>query len=294
KLAKGEAEVRTAEDEDKDVCHDAKNDKEEDVGEQEYVMDITENMNERKFKVPSYKYCRQHQIAIGKSMVKEVQGFYCERCRRFMLLTEDMNAHLRSITHYRNFVSEVKSLTSNTTAAETKETEQAENEKSVEIKDECDGNWKRRKIDNGKDEGADTPPRLDKEAIEDKVDAANVAPKKSDGEEKYDPLEADATESEEEENRETEVKVETATVAGNAANVQDKKLPVEEAWADIDNDDDIEMSNLIDDADEKEHADHEKSMQKVDRNPGPQVKSPRGGRAYSRGRGGPRARRSRR
>lgn len=63
---------------------------------------------------------------VGKSMVKEVQGFYCERCRRFMLLAEDMNAHLRSITHYRNFVAEVKSLTSNAPASESKETEQAE------------------------------------------------------------------------------------------------------------------------------------------------------------------------
>jgi len=59
-------------------------------------------------------------------MVKEVQGFYCERCRRFMLLAEDMNAHLRSITHYRNFVAEVKSLTSNVPATESKETEQTD------------------------------------------------------------------------------------------------------------------------------------------------------------------------
>lgn len=62
----------------------------------------------------------------GKSMVKEVQGFYCERCRRFMLLAEDMNAHLRSITHYRNFLAEVKLLTSNTAVTESKETEQIE------------------------------------------------------------------------------------------------------------------------------------------------------------------------
>lgn len=59
-------------------------------------------------------------------MVKEVQGFYCERCRRFMLLAEDMNAHLRSITHYRNFLAEVKLLTSNTTVTELKETEQTD------------------------------------------------------------------------------------------------------------------------------------------------------------------------
>lgn len=43
-----------------------------------------------------------------------------------MLLSEDMNAHLRSITHYRNFVQEVKSLTANTTNAESKETEDIE------------------------------------------------------------------------------------------------------------------------------------------------------------------------
>lgn len=60
-------------------------------------------------------------------MVKEVQGFYCEKCRRFMLLDEDMNAHLRSITHYRNFIQEVKSLTSNTEQnAEEKTTEKLE------------------------------------------------------------------------------------------------------------------------------------------------------------------------
>lgn len=58
-------------------------------------------------------------------MVKEVEGFYCERCRRFMLLAEDMNAHLRSITHYRNFVAEVKSLT-NAAATESKETASTE------------------------------------------------------------------------------------------------------------------------------------------------------------------------
>lgn len=293
KLAKGEAEVRTTEDEDKDICHDAKNEKEEDLGEQEYITDITENMAEKKFKIPSYKYCRQNQISIGKSMMKEVQGYYCERCRRFMLLAEDMNAHLRSITHYRSFVAEVKSLTSaSTTAAETKEAEQNENEKNVEIKEECDGNWKRRKIDTDKNEETDAP----MESQENKLDNVSVAPKKSDGEEKYDPLEADAAESEEEENREAEADTkEQEPVVNNADNAatQDKKLPVEEAWADIDNDNDIEMSNLIDDADEKEHADHEKSMQKMDRNQSPQVKSPRG-RGFARGRGGPRARRSRR
>lgn len=69
-MAKGEAEVRTAEDEEKDVCHDTKNEKEEDSGEQEYITDIIENISEKKFKVPSYKYCRQNQIFIGTDCKK--------------------------------------------------------------------------------------------------------------------------------------------------------------------------------------------------------------------------------
>ncbi|KMQ93989.1 zinc finger protein [Lasius niger] len=283
KLAKGEAEIRTAEDEEKDVCHDAKNEKEEDSEEQEYITDIPENISEKKVKVPSYKYCRQNQIFIGKSMVKEVQGFYCERCRRFMFLAEDMNAHLRSITHYRNFLAEVKLLTSNTSTTESKETEQTESEKNAEIQEECDR--KRRKIGHDENEDNDKPKELQEN------NADNATPKKSDGEEKYDPLEADAAESEEEENREAEEDVKEVS-AGNTPNVQEKKTPVDEMWADIDNDNDVEMGNLVDDVDEKEHAEHEKSLQKIDRNHSPQIK-PRG-RGYARGRGGPRARRSRR
>lgn len=65
KLAKGEAEVRSAEDEEKDVWHDTKNDKEDDSGEQEYITDIMENMGDTKYKIPSYKYCRQKQIGVG-------------------------------------------------------------------------------------------------------------------------------------------------------------------------------------------------------------------------------------
>lgn len=73
-----------------------------------------------------YYIYKKKKLHLGKSMVKEAQGFYCERCRRFMLLAEDMSAHLRSITHYRNFLAEVKLLTSNTTVTESKETEQIE------------------------------------------------------------------------------------------------------------------------------------------------------------------------
>lgn len=115
-----------------------------------------------------------------------------------------------------------------------------------------------------------------------------MAPKRSDGEEKYDPLEADAAESEEEENREAEENAKETT-AGNVTNTQEVKPSVDEMWTDIDNDNDTEMGNLIDEADEKEHVE----KPKVERNHSPQVKPPRG-RGFTRGRGGPRARRSRR
>lgn len=123
---------------------------------------------------------------------------------------------------------------------------------------------------------------------------ASVALKKSDGEEKYDPLEADAAESEDDDNREAEEDAKE-TMTGNANAQESKKTSVDEAWADINNDTDVEPGNLIDDVDEKEHTDHEKSIPKVDRNHSPQAKpSSRGRAGYTRIRGGPRARRARR
>ncbi|XP_076171007.1 protein on ecdysone puffs isoform X2 [Ptiloglossa arizonensis] len=290
KLAKGEAEVRTVEEEEKDVGPDNKNEKEEEtVGEQqEYITEITENLSEKKFKIPSYKYCRQNQISIGKSLVKEVQGFYCEKCRRFMLLAEDMNAHLRSITHYRNFVQEVKSLTSNTENTEQKSTEKTEsNENTSENNKEFEGNWKRRKVVHSEEEDNGETKEVQEE---NSTENAN-AQKKADGDEKYDPLEADA-ESEEEEHHETEnISEQTAQ---NTSNTQEKKTPVDKMWADIDNDNDAEIGNLIDDGDEKEPVEHEKIVPKLEREQqGPQIKPTRG-RGFARGRGSPRARRARR
>ena len=58
-------------------------------------------------------------------MVKEAQGFYCEKCRRFMLNEEDMNSHLRTITHYRNFVQEAKVIINNAEEAAKKAAEEA-------------------------------------------------------------------------------------------------------------------------------------------------------------------------
>lgn len=59
-------------------------------------------------------------INLGTSLVKEVQGYHCEKCRRFMLTEADMTAHVRSITHYRNFLQEVKSLAAAATEAAAK------------------------------------------------------------------------------------------------------------------------------------------------------------------------------
>lgn len=257
-------------------------------------------------------------------MVKEVQGFYCERCRRFMLLADDMNAHLRSITHYRNFLADVKALMSNAAAAEPKETEQTEvsgdaprerdrkkketasrlikiislqqSEKDAapaEGEEEYEGNWKRRKTSHDDGEKEDKPT----EAPESNANDTMNVPKKSDGEEKYDPLEADAESEEDDVNREAEPEAKKETTS-NASNGQEKKMPIDEMWTDADNDDnDAEMGNLIDEADEKDNMEPEKPTQgpqKVERNLNQSAPKMARGRGFVRGRGGPRARRSRR
>ena len=96
------------------------------VDNSDFVTDIPEEPIDAKLKIPSYKHCRTHQLSIGKSLLKEVHGYHCEKCRRFMLTEEDMTAHLRSITHYRNFIQEIKTLQAAAESAAKAEQENAE------------------------------------------------------------------------------------------------------------------------------------------------------------------------
>lgn len=165
---------------------------------------------------------------------------------------------------------------------------QTKRDNSSQNSEEYEGNWKRRKVAHSEDED-----NGETKETQDNSNESSSVQKKTDGDEKYDPLEADA-ESEEDENNETSGNNEQTTE--NVTNEQEKKTPVEKMWADIDNDNDLEIGNLIDDGDEKEHAELEKTTPvSVEVTHTPQMnKSPRG-RGYSRGRGGgPRARRSRR
>lgn len=75
KLAKGENEVRTADEEDKDIGTESKNDKlDETLDSSEYITDIDETTKENiiNLKPPSYKYCRQKQVSIGKLFEKKI------------------------------------------------------------------------------------------------------------------------------------------------------------------------------------------------------------------------------
>lgn len=125
---KGESEIRTAEDEEKDVGLE-KNDRLDDsiVDSSDYVTEIPEEPIDLKLKVPPYKQVKTNHLSIGKSMIKEVTGYHCEKCRRFMLSEDDMLAHLQSNGHYRSFVQEIKSLKA---AAEKAAKEEIEKEKS--------------------------------------------------------------------------------------------------------------------------------------------------------------------
>lgn len=120
--------------------------------------------------------------------------------------------------------------------------------------------------------------------------------KKSDGEEKYDPLEADAAESEEDDSQQdvkpTKEEPEVITIEASSDTQETKKTPNEETWTDADNDNNAETNNVTDNV-EKEQ---EKPQTKIEQNHSPQMmktSTPRG-RGFMRGRGNQRARKSRR
>ena len=68
KLAKGEVEVRNAEEEDKDIGSDSKDkldDSQKESDNENYLTDLVEELSNPNVKIPNYKYCRQNQVIIG-------------------------------------------------------------------------------------------------------------------------------------------------------------------------------------------------------------------------------------
>lgn len=120
--------MRTGEDEEKDTVPDIRLEKLDDssTDDTDYVTDIPEDSIDKKLKIPSYKHCKANQISIGRSFVSEVTGYHCEKCRRFMLTEDDMLAHLRTVSHYRNFIQEIKALQAAAKAASEKDEEKDE------------------------------------------------------------------------------------------------------------------------------------------------------------------------
>ncbi|XP_034938871.1 zinc finger protein on ecdysone puffs [Chelonus insularis] len=255
KLPKGESEIRSAEDEEKDSGPDSKtNEKEDELPENtEYLTDIIEDMNMTKYKIPSFRYCRQNHLGLGASLVKEVQGYHCEKCRRFMLTVDDMNAHLRSITHYRNFVAEVKNLTSTTetNAEKLKEESEGQVEESKASEDDEGVECKRRKLD---DSAADGSENSIKEESKENTQEDNTDASKKDGNEKYDPLEADG-ESEEDERQQQQ---QGDDKADKDESIRDQSM---EAWGDGDNDNEPEVGNLLGDDEEEEPQQQQQQQQ---------------------------------
>lgn len=162
----------------------------------------------------------------------------------------------------------------------------------MEDNEEQEGNWKRRKLnDDENDAAADESNDTQESNTDNNADNANVTQKKSDGEEKYDPLEADAAESEEDESQQDVKGVIKEELEESANNMKEaKKTPAEETWTDADNDNDTETNNMTVKTDMEE----EKPQIKIE-NHSPQVMktSPRG-RGFMRGRGNQRARKTRR
>lgn len=65
KLLKGESEVRSAEDEDKDTP-EVKSEKEEDnIDASQFVLDLSD-LQENKQQIPTYKQCRQKHLSVGE------------------------------------------------------------------------------------------------------------------------------------------------------------------------------------------------------------------------------------
>ncbi|KAL7307053.1 hypothetical protein TKK_0000794 [Trichogramma kaykai] len=215
KLGKGESEVRSAEDEEKDVGSDSKSDKIDDLADSsDFVLDIPEGEIGTKLKIPTYRHVKSRQMSIGRSLVKEVVGFNCDKCRRFMLTEEDMIAHLRSATHYRSFIQEIKTLQAEAEKAAKEAKKQDPDDSKNDSEEKLDNHIKTEnesestKIDRKRKHGDDDDDEDEDEDLDDdKYDPAEV-----NDESEEETVENEKKEEEEEEEEKQEEKPDESNV----------------------------------------------------------------------------------
>ena len=156
--------------------------------------------------------------------------------------------------------------------------------------EEYEGNWKRRKVAHSDDEE-----NADQKKTEASEEQSETEPKNVDGEDKYDPMEAE-NESEGEEAPVTEqAKGDESQVdeEGGQQNDEDQKTKDDKVdWSDGENEFESEVGNLMDDTgDDKETVEQDTSINKVDT---PKAVTAGRGRTPNQRARGQRARRSRR
>lgn len=165
-----------------------------------------------RFRVPKYN----PDVAVGLSLLKKMTGQICRTCHRFFVNVEDAKTHCRTLLHYNNFVALVKEKAKVAEAKEKREAkaEAKKREGSLEKTEKAakrtedtttvddEGNWKRRKVANAEDddEDADVPTVTDDDRVSEATATNPIKEEISEkiptnGSQKYDPLEADAEES---------------------------------------------------------------------------------------------------
>lgn len=97
------------------------------------VLELSDDMTNFQNRIPAYKKTR----AVSKESLKPSSGFICDLCNKFFPSEEIAQAHLKSAKHYYAFVEAAKN-----------KYKRAASDKA----EDDDGNWKRRKIDDSKNE----------------------------------------------------------------------------------------------------------------------------------------------
>ncbi|XP_067003468.1 zinc finger protein on ecdysone puffs isoform X2 [Anabrus simplex] len=251
RYSKKDMKVRSKEDEEKDILEMEKSEKEgekdEDAKEEEgkeendkgeakpegVAEDATAGAkgNER-VRIPKYN----PDVAIASNLVKNISGFTCRACRRFFVNEEDSQTHCRTLTHYNNYVTLLKMKLQARAAQQKRE---GKNKRNAEEKVDDEGNWKRRKVSDEKDDDEDGTQASEGSKGDEEMKEVTAESKKngvvSSGEEKYDPLEADAEAEAEGETKESDSKPAPA------------KAEEEKIWSEVDRD----IGNLLETVDEE-------------------------------------------
>ncbi|KAK6629147.1 hypothetical protein RUM43_002964 [Polyplax serrata] len=97
-------------------------------------------------------YDPDSEALVAEHFVIPQSGYFCKACKLFVMSSECVDVHCRTVSHYNNYIEVLKQEATKAQKAAEAEGDSENDKRKSDSNEDNSGNWKRRKVDNKNNE----------------------------------------------------------------------------------------------------------------------------------------------